>query len=215
MRRSLIAAVALAALAASPATALGAELTVSQPCFLEAQPMLVAGSGFAPGSRIEVKIGDSSRGFPTADPQGRFSGSIPPPPVTSRRRDQQGFTVTATDTGNPAITASTTFQVTRFGLRVTPRRARATSRVRFSASGFRIGRTVYAHYLLRGRLRATVSLGRSRGPCGTTSKRMGLVPLRNPPIGVYDVRIDSRRRYSARTKPQVRAQVSIFRRLRG
>jgi hypothetical protein len=83
-------------------------------------------------------------------------------------------------------------------------------RAGYLATGFTTaaGRTLYAHYVLRGKLRKTAAIGRLKGPCGDLTKNGRQFPFRPVPAGVYTIKVDATRRYPNKspgfTYPRVR-----------
>src|SRR4051794_33934106 len=213
----LVAAGTLACAAAAPAAAQAAPtLQPLQPCYVSAGPTqrqaveLVAG-GFAPNAIVTVAIdGRPVAGLRPiqADPTGSFSGHVPAP---YQRRSQRLFTLTLTETGNPANVVSATARVTALGVQVAPKQAAPTQRVRFSGRGFTGRGSVYAHYVFRNRLRATVAMGRPSGPCGRFEAVRRQIPVRAR-TGTWLLQFDQKAAY---TDPPdavfVQLQIRVFR----
>ena len=68
------------------------------------------------------------------------------------------------------------FSVANLAFRTVPASATPSTRVRFSFSGFRPDAPIYGHYVLGGKVAATVLFGRSRGSCGLLTTRARLFP---------------------------------------
>jgi hypothetical protein len=84
--------------------------------------------------------------------------------------------------------------VTALSVKVRPRRARPSQRVRFRGRGFTDLGAIYAHYIRRGKLLKTVRLATaSSGACGTFTARRRQFPFR-PELGTYLVQIDQHHR---------------------
>ncbi|HWT26100.1 MAG TPA: hypothetical protein VN213_21515 [Solirubrobacteraceae bacterium] len=209
---------ALAYALAAPAAAHAAPtLQPLQPCYVSAgptqrEPVLLSASGFTPNAQVDVTIDGApvaDAGRVQTDPSGAFEGSVPAP---YRRRGEAPFTVTLTETGNPANSVSVDSRVTALTVDVRPRQAAPTRRVRFSGRGFTDPSSpVYAHYVFGGRVRETVAMGRPRGACGTFSARRRQIPVR-PRTGTWLVQFDQLARYT--DPPQaifVQLQIRVFR----
>jgi hypothetical protein len=96
----------------------------------------------------------------------------------------------------------------------TPKRTKPSNTVTFRFSGFNPDQVIYAHYRLRGRLRATVGMGRASNPCGLLTAKRDQIPVRNPGNGVWEIQFDHSRRFAPRAVPRIRATVTVFRTLR-
>jgi hypothetical protein len=101
--------------------------------------------------------------------------------------------------------------VARLALRVTPRRATPSTRVRFKGLGFTDRRPVYAHYVRRGEVRRTVRLAKRTGTCGGFSVRRRQFPFR-PAVGRWTLQVDQQRAYAPRPgTPVLRLRVTVLR----
>jgi hypothetical protein len=220
-RRSLT--LALAASAVSAVTfasaASAATISVGAPCFrylpgIGVQPIQVTGSGFTPNGNVNLtwSSGDSA-GSTLVAPDGLFlmpSAFMPNDFIGSDTGQVKTYTLTATE-GQTGLTASTQATFVRAGADVRPRRVRRNLRqkVRWSVYGPRTGATVYAHWVFKGRRRATRRLGRAAGPCGITHKRAPFLPAR-PRNGNWRVYFTLGRRYS-RSRAFYRMDLNVFR----
>lgn len=202
--RLLTAAAATGALLAVVPAAHAAELSPLKPCYVsvnrdERQPLDTFATGFAPHAEVDVTVGDSPQRA-IADAYGNVDLRVAPWIAPYRRRGQAPFTVTVTDPANPLVdTVSATSLVTALSVRVRPRRAATSDRVRFRGRGFTADRRIWGHYIYRGQVRKTVRLARRPdGPCGRFSVRRRQIPLRHPHPGVWTLQIDQQRRWSPR-----------------
>ena len=147
----------------------------------------------------------------TVSPFGDLAGDFRAPVPAVGRPGERTFTLTVTD---GVRRASTRFRSTIFGADYRPDRGDpATLRVRFYAFDFGRGRTVYLHYIAPNRrLRMTVRLGRTAGPCGTVSTPLRRIfPFRAAP-GNWRLQFDALRRYDPTPAPPfVRLIVPILR----
>jgi hypothetical protein len=164
----------------------------------------VWGMDFTPGEQVNVYI-DSKlvRQNVIVLRDGTVQGDVPAPYQPTGER---GFTLTVAEVGNAANTATATSRVTALALRLKPKRAAPSRRVRFIGSGFTDGPTVYAHYVRKGKHRKTVKLGAPQGPCGRISARRRQIPVKRPALGRWTVQVDNQPSYSAEP-------VSVFVRL--
>ncbi|MGH2968918.1 MAG: hypothetical protein ACRDK0_07625 [Solirubrobacteraceae bacterium] len=173
----------------------------------------VQGEGFTPGAVVEVSIDGtivSTEARALAD--GTVSGDVSAP---YQARGEQPFTLTATERDRPANTASATSRVTALHLRLKPRKARPSRRVRFIGRGFIDGPEVYGHYLHGGRLRKTVLLGRPRGACGLIDVKRRQIPIRRPKTGRWTLQVDNQPQYSEQpVSVRVRVPITVRQELR-
>jgi hypothetical protein len=157
------------------------------------EPVPVRGTGFTPGETVSVAIDGKvvEEGF--ADTDGVVAGEVPAP---YQKGGERPFTVTLTEVRQPANSASASSRVTAFALRVKPRHTdEVMQRVRFIGRGFTHGPEVFAHYLRKGKVRRTVSLGAPQGPCGRINVRRRQFPFR-PAVGRWTLQVDNQPDYS-------------------
>lgn len=212
---------ALIALALAPAAAHAAQVKVDRACYLENRKarVTVTGSGFTPGQPYQLTIDGRplAGGSGTVDDSGAVSGTLVPPDV-AKGRNEQPHTLGVTE---GTLAASTTFTVTKFFADFSPGHGDPRSlRVRFSAFGFGLvqahpltpaPRRIYVHYVRpNGKLRTTVPLGRTRGPCGhiaQTSRRrlFGFAPE----AGNWDLQFDTSPNYRHGTTASSFAYFSV------
>jgi hypothetical protein len=183
---------AASAPAASAPTATIAPLA---PCYVSAGPdpaqrqqIVINASGLTPNGNATVVL-DRTVILAQAqiDPMGQIAGTEPAP---FQATGQRPFTLTITDNANRANTAVATSLVSALAVHVRPIDARPTSRVRFRGRGFVDGTAVYGHYLRKGKLRKTVLLAMTTGPCGTFDVRRRQLPIRRPHTGRWVLQID-------------------------
>jgi hypothetical protein len=126
---------------------------------------------------------------------GALIGSVQAP---FQARGQRLFTLSITDNTNPALALSAQSLVTALDVRVTPGNARPSRRVRFRGRGFTgDAPAVYAHYVRKGKLRKTVSLGTPQAPCGRVSVKRRQIPIKRPAVGRWTLQVDNQPFYSA------------------
>jgi hypothetical protein len=190
---------ALAAVAVSVPAAAGAQPTLStdKTCYQRGEDMVLTGAGFAPGAGVGMAFAGPDALLGTLDAKADAAGNVkltttaPDLPAGVRRVP---VIVAAGDRGLADVT------VTRADVRM-----RAWDQGRVSPHGtttldaygltMDVGRSLYAHYTLNGRLVRTVRIGRLSGPCGDIKARG---PQFQPgmPAGSYTVRFDTMRAYS-------------------
>ena len=218
MRRapSILAAAALAL--AAPQAAQAASLQPLAPCYRSVdedtrESVMVAAAGFAPGAVVIVSInGESVREDVVASSEGTISGTVSAP---HQARGERAFTLTVTERDRPANTASAASRVTALSMRLKPREASPSKRVRFLGRGFTDGDRVYGHYVRAGKHRRTVDLGAPRGPCGRVDVRRRQIPIKRPKTGRWTLQVDNQAAYSAEPSGVfVRVAITVQRVLR-
>ena len=206
----IFAAVALAAPAGAQAATLG--VANPKPCYGSGDVIRLAGSGYTPNQPVDV----------AAD--GR---TVPPPPGTERLADAAGNVAlalrfgalaqpervanfTATDRSNPANTAATQARVSRLNVGVRPAGGNPRRPRRVRTRGWTVrGTSVFAHIRRRGYKR-DIRVGRLRGACRTSSRRVRLFG-RNARPGRYRVQFDTFKRLKRKRTQRVIFRVTIRR----
>jgi hypothetical protein len=209
---------ALAALALLPATAQAAALAPLKPCYISVtqptgskitEPLDLAGNGFTAGSLVDVSFDGRLDRTIQAD----AAGNLPPQILQSpyQAKGQGAFTLTAAERGNPANTVALPSRTTALTLKLKPKRARPSARIRFKGAGFTAQKAVWAHYLYNGKVRKTVRLvKRIKNPCGTFSAKRKQIPIKRPKLGVWRLQVDQQKRYSrAPAGVNVRADIKV------
>ena len=196
--------VATTLLAGLPATAEAAKLNTSRPCYRPGETLPLSGTGFAPDSRVRIKVNSERVGFLPADAEGRIDGQLTvptdPPRVEIRARDPRGNTATKVLFGRdatlhpPSASNATTWQAA------------------FRLFGFFQGKA-FVHYISpKGKHKKTVALGRLRGRCGRLkTERRRVLPFSQPALGEWQLQIDTRRVFDPRTSMRRIIKVSVFR----
>lgn len=213
--RSAAAAIAIAAAAGATAgPAAAATLLLDQPCYLEGATVAAGGQGWDPGKTVEIKDNAGSHFYQSAttNPMGAFLTNFRAPLLPTIRPAVQSFVATATEIGNPALTAQAPFSVTNARVYANLS-GKPTQTVRWSISGFPPNSTVYGHWVFKRRARATVAMGKVPAPCGVVSRRVRRIPA---PLhsGTWRIQFDTSRRYSARTKPRQLVKLTVFKTFR-
>jgi hypothetical protein len=218
--RSLLAAAALAAFAAAPASA-QPMLADLKPCYIAAQedqtePVLIDGSGFTPAKEAQIYVDDVFAEKATVDLDGRLLGTVDAPFIDEGER---AFTVRVSEPSETGVvnSATKTSRVTRLEVTQRPSRAATRERVRFRGRGFTetvqpdvagAFRPVYAHYVFAGKSQKTVRLGWPTGPCGRFSFKRKQFPFKHSPRrGVWTIQFDQQRTYDP--KAAVRYSLTV------
>jgi hypothetical protein len=145
------------------------------------------------------------------DPTGRLDLTSTPVPAPFIAKGSRDFSVTLTEQANPANTVTATAKTTALNVSVRPRKAKPSRKIRFRGSGFTDDKSVYAHYLYKGKVRRTVRMARSPGTCGTWRKRARQIPVDEPGTGTWTVQFDQSREYR---RPGSPALTGVYVRLR-
>jgi hypothetical protein len=195
---------ALLAVLAAPAVAAAAPtIQPLEPCYVTAltdegpqsEGVQITAAGFTPNSNVDLTIdgalvpgGDDLK----AGMSGELTALIEAPFVESGRR---AFTVTLTETTNPANNVSATAESAALGVSLKPQTARPSERIRFRGLGFTDDKPIYAHYVRKGKVRKTVRMASRPRACGGFSTRRRQFPMRNPKLGRWTVQFDQFRRF--------------------
>jgi hypothetical protein len=182
-----------------------------KPCYVGAvtpsgpqtEGIVIRAAGFAPNSTVKLAID----GQPVAggealqtDQLGNLNlpNPVPAPFATNGTRE---FPLTLTEVNNETSTVTVTSKTTQLGVSVKPRRARPSQRIRFKGNGFTGDKPVYAHYVLKNKIRKTVRMARKTGTCGSWSARKPQIPVNEPKPGTWIVQFDQSKRYIDAAKP--------------
>jgi len=204
--RTLAASGALLIVLAVPAAAEAATIQpLEKACYVTAgtranpqgEGVKLAATGFTPNSLVDLAIDgqpfeaglqtDANGGIGVLSPL-----VIPAPFINKGSGD---FTVTLTEQGNPANTASVVGRHTALGVKVKPQRAKPSKKIRFSGAGFTQDKSVYAHYVFNGKLKKTVKMSGNPNACGEWKKRAKQIPVDDPSTGIWTVQFDQFRKY--------------------
>jgi hypothetical protein len=214
LSRTPIAIAAAAALAAPQAAQAAPMLAPLAPCYrsvdlAEREPIQIQASGFTPGADVDVLLDGAAITTVKALDQGEVMGSLDAP---YQARGERPFTLTLAEHGSVTNTVSAASRVSALALRLKPKRAAPTRKVRFLGRGF-IGQEVFAHYLRAGKLRRTVSLGEPEGPCGRVDVRRRQFPFKRPKLGRWTLQVDNQADYTPDTV-NVKVTINVRRALR-
>jgi hypothetical protein len=202
LTRPMLAAATALAVAAIPAVASAATITVDKPCY---SPGYLGGpqekvgftlAGFPAETPVQLNggLGNVDLGFVTTGAAGGFLGSYN---VDNLSKGRSTFSLTAA-TFDGTVSASTSYTVSATSVTMTPSVARPSTKVAFKARGFVGGKTLYAHYAYKRSevshpLVKTVRLGALTGPCGDLDvrkmKQLPLAKLKHRTV--YEIQFDT------------------------
>jgi hypothetical protein len=189
-----------------PAGAHAASLTAERSCYRSGERIDMTGAGFTPSGPVTLSVSGRQLASGNADATGGFPAWATAPSVTSGQRT---FDYTATDQTDLSLTATASVAVTAVNVSVTPKRGNPGTPRRIKARGFATGKTLWAH-IKRGSKKRNVKIGKVKGACGKVSAKRQLFES-DAPSGVYEVRFDTRRRYSTTAVPQLLFFVTVYR----
>ena len=204
--RTLGAIAAAVAVLAPASTATAAEVTAQKRCYAEGDDIDVAGTGFTANGQVRLTLERDGRALvdtsePRADAQGALRGNYGVRNETgwfTGSETRFDMTLRLTDVTNASITASTAFIFSRWNVGIRARGGRIHPRrsFRMTAIGYTngIGKSLYAHWVRKGRVRKTMRMGTLRGPCGdaTRTVRRGF-PFRPVAAGTWRVTFNTSR----------------------
>jgi hypothetical protein len=198
--RILLPAAALAALAVPAAAA--AQPVLTKPvrgCYVSVNPSArqvinIHAAGFTPAGAVDVKAAEDKIETFEAHRDGTVFAKVQAP---VQERGERAITVTLTDRTNPANVLTVPTRVTALNVTLKPKRAATSDRIRFRGRGFTRHKAIWAHYVLRDRVRKTVRLAaRPATACGTFSVRRRQIPIANPRPGLWTLQVDQQKRWS-------------------
>lgn len=204
---------AIGVCAAAAAQASAAVIAVAEKCVVNVNPgkgaaMIVLGAGFRPGDSVVLSTSaGGGHGTATASVAGTFSAVIAGPILATSGPGVASFALHATVETNGGATADTSFEVANLSVATNPATAKLTQKVRYSFSGFKPGREIYAHYVHKHKVGATVELTRAQGPCGTATARAKLFPGRQR-YDRYTVQFDDSKKYVKTSLPRFVTTIS-------
>ena len=201
MLRSLAATCVCFVLLAVPASA--ATVQDLKPCYVSAgeaeaerETIEITGVDFAQESTVDVLFDGVLMGVAPTGSTGEFAISFPAPFLLKGDRP---LVVTVRDAAQQVDKVT---RITNLAMRVSPRRATPSQRVRFRGRGFTQPAPVFAHYLFGGKEQKTVRLARrSTSPCGTFNVKRRLIPIDNARNGRWIMQVDQKRAYSPEPDP--------------
>jgi len=202
--RTLIAATVAAVALAAPAAA--ATLDPLKPCYVsdgqavtKRETINIHATGFTPESTVDLQIDGTIVDTGLVDPFGETTATVPAPFQGAAGGGERVFTLTITEQGNPANFVSATSRVTNLAVKLRPKSARPSRKVRFRGRGFTSDAPVYAHYVFGKKLQKTVRLVRRPVlPCGSFSVKRKQIPVKDARVGDWLLQVDQQRKWVAR-----------------
>ena len=205
MRRSVFLALALLLPAAVPADAATVAVGPAKPCYRSGENPTIAGAGFTPNGAVNVTSDGRSIGQAQVNAVGFFAGKL----TVGLASGERLKTYSATDTANPALSASIRLRLSAVAVSVSPPSGKPGRRLRIKARGFTTGKHLYAHVRHARTVRRNVRVGKLKRACHKLKRKRRISP-RGAPGGRYLVQFDTRRRYSKHTPVRVRFKVTVF-----
>ncbi len=196
---------AAGALALPAAAAQAATAALDLPCYVSGHAGTLTLSGFAPNAVIDVANADLGRTQVTTDATGQAAVTFARAPgETLQQPSARSFVVTATETANPASTATASSQVAPLAF-ATDAGTKSPKAIRhWSFSGFTPGRSIYGHFRLKGLTRGTFRFGAAKGACGLYERRAAGIAIRgHVSTGLWTIQVDQVQRYSSKTRPRL------------
>ena len=212
-RAALAPVIALAAGLVLATAAQAATVTSQVPCVRSlpgVKSFPVTATGFPAGAALTFYADGSSFGAGQADAAGAFDNALDPffgPPLPSGA-NLRTFQITADD-GQGTVAGPTAVPVSRI-IVVAPENARPAQKVRFRLFGFKASERAYLHVRRNGSTKGRFALGRTSAPCGTLTKRMRFMPVRNYRTGTYRYYFSHSRSFR-RSRAVYQARVRIYR----
>ncbi len=198
------------------AQASAATLAANKACYVNRDPalgapMVVTGSGFEPGSTVQL-AGGTTVGSAVADSAGSVSidASAPELATIAPASKATMLTATAQNADGSTTTATVTVQSANLAVATSPGSVRNVrkDKVTFSFSGFVPGKHIYSYYL-RKTIVAKAKFAKAQGPCGVLKQKALLYPGGRPTHDSYKVTFESSSRYSKNVFPSVTGTLNI------
>jgi hypothetical protein len=227
----LLACTAVAAVAAPAFAIADPTIQADRPCYVPGQQQHLTGSGYEPNKEVTLSYNQSGphgngtrTGTTTADGAGNINAFFKTPDLASSDDTQETVNLGAFSTDLAQGPTAPPLGTTQFRTSIldalvpawesrkgSPRRMTTFYGWGFEAVG---GKTLYAHYVLRGKLRKTVAIGRLSGPCGDVKKRGRQFPFRPVRAGDYKVKLDATKRYPNKSPGYTYKHVKVRRAVR-
>jgi hypothetical protein len=190
---------------AAPAAASPA-LKLDYPCYRSGQNATATVTDFDANTDVEVLLDNNALGTSQTDDQGDFSVDFNAPRLPKGVTHDRSRITAQDQTG---LIAEDLFGVVPLSLKVSPARAPAKAKVRFSLGGFVERTSLYEHVLRNGRQVGNILFGTPRAPCGTLTRTVRQLPMKKPKRGVYTLQFDLESSYDRTTSPAVRWTVRV------
>jgi len=208
VRRSLPAIALFALLATAAPAAASPALKLDYPCYRSGQNATATVTDFDANTDVDILLDNNAIGTNQTDDQGDFSVDFNAPRLPKGVAHDRSRLTAQDRTG---LVAEDLFGIVPLSLKVSPRRAPAKAKVRFSLGGFVERTSLYEHILRNGRLVQNVLFGTPRAPCGTLTRTVRQLPMSKPRAGAYTLQFDLEASYDRSTSPAVRWTVRVRR----
>jgi hypothetical protein len=194
------------ATAATPAPS----ITLDRACYvrtgLTPPPMTITGAGFTPGDLVTIT--DSRGTLDATTMVSTIATTVTGPSLLLKQPGQEGDEVIAADGTSSGATltarAHTFISIlgAGHGTTTSKRGLRALrERTTWVFSGWPMNKTIFVHYLVKGRAVARQAFGRPAAPCGVLHTVRPLFP-KTPHLASYATQIDTHKHYSTKTTPR-------------
>jgi len=165
----------------------------------------LTGLGFTPGAEVVITREGESLGAPVADATGAFSGNL----RLGQDRGKRTSTYVATDTADTALTASTQLTVSAVNVTMGPPNGPPSRLLTIKASGFTLGKTLWAH-VRKGQFKRNVKIGSLKRACHVLRAQRRLLRPGSE-TGVYKIQFDTFKKYKAKRVQFVTYELRVFR----
>ncbi len=190
---------------AAPATASAASLSVNKSCYGPGEKISFSGTGYTPNGEVALSVNGRQLGITTANGVGEIAAATGAPVIQAKRRVDF---YKAVDQTNLSLTAAMPVHISSLNVKVTPKNGNPAKKKRIVARGFTTGSVLWAH-VRRGKAKRNVKIGKLKGACKALDVKRQIFPT-NAKDGLYNVSFDTKRTYSAKTRPQVSFLVTVF-----
>ena len=215
MRRIYTLALMGAGALAVPASASAATAALDKPCYIAGQQGIFAGFGFAPNAVVSITNADLGSTTATTDATGSFAKPFSAPDSKLTGPGSRDIVFTATQSTNPANTASATSKVTTMEFATNKGTLSPKADRSWSFSGWQVGKPIYAHFRFRGKTKRNFRMGVATGPCGEFKRRAPAIAVRGRvSTGLWTIQVDQSPKYSVSTIPALKVRTVVFTRFR-
>lgn len=177
---------------------------------LIAPALVVQGAEFTPGGQVALRRGFREYTGPAEADGGVTARLSVVDLVASRIPRPRTVVVRAQDMTGGLLSNAVRVRVAPLAFSVSPERAKPHERVVFRFSGFRPGRRIHAHYILKGRVLGHQALAPAQTPCGVAAVRRPQFPRGIARAGVWRVQFDQSAKFSPRTRPRLIANIEVY-----
>jgi hypothetical protein len=185
-----------------------------KPCYVsdgdlptQRETIHVHATGFTPAEPVTLTLDGVAVAHGLSDAFGGITANVPAP---FQGQGEREFQLVIVEDQNQLNQDSANARVTNLRVKMRPKRARPSRRIRFVGRGFTNDAPVFGHYVYGGKVRKTVRFARrSKLPCGVFRAKRRQIPVKRPATGEWLLQVDQQRRYAA--LPASNAQRVIIR----